>query len=70
MAYTVSLAYITAKEHYTIVRELPTGKGFADMVFIPKKDKPAMVVELKFAQGAETGIAQIKEKKYYLGIEK
>lgn len=70
LAYTVNLAYITAKEYYTIVRELPAGKGFADIVFIPKKDKPAMVVELKYDKDADTGIHQIKEKKYYLGLEK
>ena len=70
LAYTVSLAYITAREYYTIVRELPTGKGFADMVFIPKKEKPAMVIELKYDKTADTGIQQIKDKKYYLGLEK
>ena len=70
LAYTVNLAYITAKEYYTIVRELPSGKGFADIVFIPKKEKPAMVVELKYDKDADTGIRQIKEKKYYLGLEK
>lgn len=70
LAYTVNLAYITAKEYYTIVRELPAGKGFADIVFIPKRDKPAMVVELKYDKDADTGIRQIKEKKYYLGLEK
>ena len=70
LAYTVNLAYITAKEYYTIVRELPAGKSFADIVVIPKKDKPAMVVELKYDKDADTGIHQIKEKKYYLGLEK
>ncbi len=70
LAYTVSLAYITAKEHYTIVRELPTGKGFADIVFLPKGDKPAMIVELKYDKDADAGIRQIKERKYYFGLEK
>lgn len=70
LAYTVNLAYITAKEYYTIVRELPAGKGFADIVFIPKKDKPAMVVELKYDKSADTGIRQILEKRYDLGLEK
>ncbi len=70
LAYTVSLAYITAKEYYTIVRELPAGKGFADIVFIPKEDKPAMIVELKYDKSADTGIAQIKDKRYDMGLEK
>jgi hypothetical protein len=69
LSYTISLAYITAKEYYTIVRELPTGKGFADIVFIPKTDKPAMIVELKFDKDAETGIKQIKDRKYYMGLD-
>lgn len=51
---------------YTKIRELPTGKGFADIVYLPKKhsDKPAMIVELKYDKSAEGAIAQIKEKKY------
>ena len=40
------------------------------MVFIPKDDKPAMIVELKWDQEVETAIDQIKEKKYYYGLEK
>lgn len=69
LAYTVSLAYIAAKEYYTVIRELPTGKGFADMTFIPKQDKPAMVIELKWDHSVDAGISQIKKKKYYLGLE-
>ena len=67
LSYTVSLAYYSAREYYTVIRELPTGKGFADLVFVPRPkyaDKPALVVELKWNQSAETAIRQIKEKKY------
>ena len=64
LSYTISLAYITAKEHYTIIRELPTGKGFADIAFIPKDDKPAMIVELKYDKNVDTAISQIKNKNY------
>ena len=35
---------------YTVHRELSGGKGFADIVYVPRKrflDKPALVVELK-----------------------
>ncbi|MCB6707629.1 PD-(D/E)XK nuclease domain-containing protein, partial [[Clostridium] saccharogumia] len=59
-----------ARNHYTIIREMPSGKGYADMVFIPKDDKPAMIVELKWNQEVETAIDQIKAKKYYFGLEK
>jgi len=36
LSYVVSLAFYAAREYYTIFRELPAGKGFADLVFIPK----------------------------------
>ena len=70
LAYTISLAYYTARDQYTFVREYPAGKGFADMVFIPKKDGPAMIIELKWKKDAETAIKQIKEKKYPEGLKK
>ena len=70
LSYTISIAYIYARNHYTIIREMPSGKGYADMVFIPKDDKPAMIVELKWDHEAETAIDQIKEKKYPKGLEK
>ena len=67
LSYTVSLAYCSARQYYTIIRELPTGRGFADMVFLPKKkyaDKPAMVVELKWDDNADTALRQIQNKHY------
>lgn len=66
LSCVITLAYYNAINEYTIIRELPTGYGFADMVFLPRKnsDKPAMVVELKWNQSAQGAIAQIKEKKY------
>lgn len=66
LSCVISLAYYNAVNEYTKVRELPTGKGFADIVFIPKKhsDKPAMIVELKYDKTAEGAISQIKEKGY------
>ena len=48
------------------IMELPTGKGFADVAYLPKPgvDKPALVVELKWEQNARGAISQIKEKRY------
>ena len=43
-------------------RELPTGKGFADICFIPRKlhlDKPAAIIELKWDKSATGALAQI-----------
>ena len=67
LSYTISLALYAARNYYHIHRELAGGKGFADLVFIPKTkfaDKPAMVIELKWNRNAETAITQIKQKKY------
>lgn len=66
LAYVVSLAYQTAHLYYKFFRELPAGKGFADIVLVPRRnvDKPAIVIELKFNKSAEGAIRQIKEKRY------
>ncbi|MCD7804999.1 MAG: ATP-binding protein [Oscillospiraceae bacterium] len=66
LSAAIVLAYYTARRQYEIVHELPTGKGFADLAFLPRKysDYPAMVVELKYNQDADTAIRQIKEKRY------
>ena len=67
LSYTILLALYAARNYYHIHRELAGGKGFADLVFIPKTkfaDKPAMVIELKWNRNAETAISQIKQKKY------
>ena len=51
---------------YVIHREYATGKGYADLVMIPRRnvDKPALVIELKFNNSADTAIDQIKRKQY------
>ncbi len=66
LASVITMAYITATKDYSIIRELPSGRGFADIVFLPCKNtsKPAMVVELKYDKSADAAIAQIKEKRY------
>ncbi|MDR0898514.1 MAG: ATP-binding protein [Oscillospiraceae bacterium] len=67
LSYTIGLAFYFAMEYYTVIRELPSGKGYADVVYIPRKryaDKPAVVVELKVDSSAEGAIAQIKAKNY------
>lgn len=72
LSCVISLAYYNAVNEYTKIREFPTGRGFADVVFIPKKDsdKPAMIIELKFNKSAEGAIAQIKERKYTESLKK
>ena len=62
----IGLAYYSARKDYKLVRELPAGKGFADVVFLPlpHTDKPALVVELKYDEDARTAIQQIKDRQY------
>ncbi len=67
LSFVLTMAYFTAPAYYNIVREFPSGKGYADMILIPRKDsgnKPAIVIELKWNKDADAAIRQIKEKRY------
>ena len=67
LSCVINLAFYFAREYYTIVRELPGGKGFADICLIPRKmhmDKPAVIIELKWDKDAAGAIAQIKDRNY------
>ena len=71
LACVISLAYYAARNHYIVHRELASGKGFADIVMIPRKnvDSPALVVEMKFNRDADAAIDQIKRKQYPAKLE-
>ena len=71
LACVISLAYYSAKKNYVIYRELVGGKGFADLVFIPRKttQAPAIVVELKRNQTADAAIDRIKRKEYVQSLK-
>lgn len=67
LSCTIHLTFYFAREYYTVVRELPSGKGFADVCLIPRRlhaDKPAVVIELKWDKSAVGAITQIKERNY------
>ena len=66
LSCVLSLAFYYAKNDYTFHRELPTGKGFADLVLMPrrKSDFPAILLELKKDHSAQTAIDQIHNKQY------
>ncbi len=66
LSCAITLAFYSARKEYDMVRELPAGKGFADIVFIPRRfsRKPAIVVELKWGHSAKTAITQIRDKQY------
>ncbi len=66
----IILAYYTARTKYTVIQELPAGYGFADIGFIPKNPKdPAILIELKCNQDADTAIKQIKNRNYPKAFE-
>ena len=66
LACVLSLAYYYAGNDFIIHREYASGKGYADLVFIPRRnvDAPAVIVELKYNKDADAAIAQIKRKNY------
>ena len=67
----ICLAYFYANLKYTIVKELPAGKGVADVVMIPYVPNiPALIIELKRNQSEKTALTQIREKKYGNALEK
>ena len=72
LSYTVSLALYAARNFYQVYREFPSGSGFADIVYLPRKefpDKPALIVELKWNKSAEGAIHQILKKQYFQNLE-
>lgn len=70
LSCAITLAYYNARDYYNIMRETPLGKGYADLVFTPRKNKdvPAMIIELKCDKSPNEAIAQIKERKYMDGM--
>lgn len=71
LAASISLAYYSARKDYRMIRELPTGHGYADIVFLPlpQTGKPALVIELKYDESAHTAIQQIKDRHYTQALE-
>lgn len=66
LACVLSIAYYYARNDYVMHRELASGKGFADIVLLPRKhvDSPAIILELKVNRDADAAIAQIHRRQY------
>ncbi len=66
LRYTIKFAYITCVDYFMKVEELPSGKGLADLVYLPLPDTayPAMVIELKWEETADAAIRQIRDRNY------
>ncbi len=62
----IRFAYISCVDEFLKIEELPTGKGYADVVYFPKKgsDRPVLLIELKWNKTDEGAIAQIKNNNY------
>ena len=71
LRYVIKFAYIVCVDKYMKVEELPSGKGVADVVYIPKKNTmdPAILVELKWKKTSEAAISQVKQKNYPAVLE-
>ncbi len=62
----------SVKYYFKPIRELPAGRGFAGLVFLPRKEYPelpALLVELKWNQSVNAAISQIKDRKYMAALE-
>ena len=67
LSYAVQLAYYAAQKYYTTIQELDTGKGYADIVYLPSPkypDKPVLLVELKYNKTVQTAADQIRDRNY------
>ena len=72
LSYGIQLAYYAARKYYTTILELDTGKGYADMVYLPAPqyaEKPALLIELKYGHSAELAMDQIRRQKYLDRLE-
>ena len=72
LSYTVQMAYYAAQKYYTGILELATGKGYADIVFLPAPgypDLPALLIELKYDEAETAGLDQIYRQKYTERLE-
>lgn len=63
---TIRIAYISCLDEYMVIDELPSGHGYADIAFIPKRgaSSPVILVELKWNKSDLGAIRQIKRNDY------
>ena len=67
LSYAIQLAFYAAQKYYTTILELDTGKGYADVAYLPAprySDKPALLIELKYNKSADVAMDQIRKQKY------
>lgn len=72
LSYSIQLAYYAAQKYYTDILELDSGKGYADIVYLPAPkypSKPVLLIELKFGKNTNTALDQIKKQNYPQRLE-
>ncbi|MBQ9001202.1 MAG: AAA family ATPase, partial [Eggerthellaceae bacterium] len=62
----VKFAYIAAMDDYLRIDELPSGRGYCDLAFVPKPGSalPPMLVELKWDKPVSAALAQARRRGY------
>lgn len=71
LRYAVKFAYIVCEDRYTKIEELPSGRGIADVVYLPNQGErlPALLIELKWNKPKDDAVQQIKDKAYSTVLE-
>ena len=72
LSYAIQMAYYAGQKYYTTIQELDSGKGYADLVYLPSpksSDKPALLIELKYNRTVEVADDQIRRKEYLQKLE-
>lgn len=73
LAAAVYIAYLYALNNYRVYKEIATGKGIADLVYIPIHEdgkNPPIIIELKYNQSTSKALQQIKDKEYFHVFDK
>lgn len=67
----IRVAYMSSIDEFLEIRELPSGHGYADVVFWPKRGSsaPMLLIELKWNKTEAGAIGQIKQKDYPQSLE-
>ena len=72
LSYGIQLAYYAARKYYTTILELDSGRGYADIAYLPAPKypgKPALLIELKYGKSTESAMEQIRRQKYLDRLE-
>ena len=72
LAAAVYIAFVHALNYYNCFKELSTGKGFADLVYVPvvkSPEHPAIIIELKINESTGKALQQIQNRQYFDALE-